>query len=157
MERQHGFTLIELLVVIAIIGILSSVVLTSLTSARAKGRDARRISDISQLRLALELYYDSQQSYPLESQAFPTDLSTSVLVVNGYISTIPVDPSTSVKYAYAATSCSGAGGGTPCTGYVLRAILETSNVVLQTDKDGTIGGIDCGPATEADRNYCVTQ
>jgi len=148
MERQHGFTLIELLVVIAIIGILSSVVLTSLTSARAKGRDARRISDISQLRLALELYYDSQQS---------TDLSTSVLVVNGYISTIPVDPSTSVKYAYAATSCSGAGGGTPCTGYVLRAILETSNVVLQTDKDGTIGGIDCGPATEADRNYCVTQ
>nr|AQQ75000.1 hypothetical protein [uncultured bacterium] len=63
-KTSRGFTLIELLVVIAIIGILSSVVLASLNSARQKGRDARRISDIKQLQLALELYYDANQSYP---------------------------------------------------------------------------------------------
>nr|AQQ74998.1 hypothetical protein [uncultured bacterium] len=48
-KESSGFTLIELLVVIAIIGILSSVVLASLNSARAKGRDARRLSDLKQI------------------------------------------------------------------------------------------------------------
>ncbi len=47
--KSRGFTLIELLVVIAIIGILSSVVLASLNSARAKGRDSRRVSDLKQM------------------------------------------------------------------------------------------------------------
>ena len=64
---SSGFTLIELLVVIAIIGVLASVVLASLNSARAKSRDARRRTDINQLRLALELYYDANGSYPLSA------------------------------------------------------------------------------------------
>ncbi len=63
-DSKEGFTLIELLVVIAIIGILSSVVLASLNSARTKSRTARRIADLRQLQLALELYYDSNNSYP---------------------------------------------------------------------------------------------
>ena len=64
-NKTKGFTLIELLVVIAIIGILSSVVLASLNSARAKARDARRLSDLHQIRNALELYAsDNSGSYP---------------------------------------------------------------------------------------------
>jgi len=61
---SSGFTLVELLVVISIIGLLSSIVLTSVNSARAKARDARRAADIRQLQTALELYYDANGSYP---------------------------------------------------------------------------------------------
>lgn len=64
-REKNGFTLIELLVVIAIIGLLSSIVLTSLNSARVKARDARRLADINQLRIALELYADSNGKYPV--------------------------------------------------------------------------------------------
>lgn len=52
-NRKQGFTLIELLIVIAIIGLLSSVVLASLNSARVKARDAKRTSELKTLQLAL--------------------------------------------------------------------------------------------------------
>ena len=55
----RGFTLIELLVVIAIIGILSSVVLASLNTARNKGADAAIKSNLSAARAEAEIYYDS--------------------------------------------------------------------------------------------------
>ena len=62
--KNKGFTLIELLVVIAIIGILSSVVLASLNSARKRARDTRRLSDMNQIQTALEYYYDNHGRYP---------------------------------------------------------------------------------------------
>ncbi len=66
-NKNRGFTLIELLVVISIIGLLSSIVLTSVNSARAKARDARRIADLKQIQLALELYYADNNAYPFIS------------------------------------------------------------------------------------------
>ncbi len=63
-KYSKGFTLIELLVVIAIIGVLSSVVLASLNSARAKSRDARRKMDLKQLYNATEIKYSTDGIYP---------------------------------------------------------------------------------------------
>jgi len=61
---KKGFTLVELLVVIAIIALLSTLSVVALNSARAKSRDARRQSDIKQIRTALEMYFDSNMAYP---------------------------------------------------------------------------------------------
>ncbi|MHB8660610.1 MAG: type II secretion system protein [Minisyncoccota bacterium] len=68
-DNQHtrhtrGFTLIELLVVISIIGLLSSIVLASLNTARAKARDAALLEGTHQLMLALELYYNQYAQFP---------------------------------------------------------------------------------------------
>lgn len=59
LRKNKGFTLIELLVVIAIIGILSSVVLASLNTARTKGSDAAGKAQMSGARAQAELFYDS--------------------------------------------------------------------------------------------------
>ena len=79
LSKYSGFTLIELLVVIAIIGILAAVVLVSLNSARAKSRDARRVSDIHQLQTALELYYNDCGGYPQAASAVTVSGGTQKL------------------------------------------------------------------------------
>ena len=63
-SSEKGFTLIELLVVIAIIGILSTVVLTSLTIARKKGRDARRLEDLRSIANNVAIAHNG--SYPTD-------------------------------------------------------------------------------------------
>ncbi len=62
-KLNKGFTLIELLVVIAIIGILSSVVLASLNTARGKGSDAAIKGNLNNTRAQAELFYDTNNTY----------------------------------------------------------------------------------------------
>ena len=58
----------ELLVAIAIITMLTSVVMASWSSAKEKAQDARRISELKQLKYALELYHTNYGHYPRESE-----------------------------------------------------------------------------------------
>ncbi len=60
MSHNKGFTLIELLVVIAIIGILSSVVLASLNTARTKGADAAIKQNLAGIRSQADIFYDDE-------------------------------------------------------------------------------------------------
>ena len=82
---KKGFTLIELLVVIAIIGILSSIVLVSMGNIRANARDANRRSDMGQMSLAQEMYYNENAEY-VSSAALPAAIGTAL--------TMPSDPGT---------------------------------------------------------------
>ncbi len=70
---QAGFTLVELLVVIAIIGLLATIGVVSLNSARAKARDAKRIAQVTQIGKVLELYLAAKNEYPPEDPA-PNDI-----------------------------------------------------------------------------------
>jgi type II secretion system protein G len=136
-KTKRGFTLIELLVVIAIIGILSSVVLASLNTARNKARDARRVSDIRQIQLALEVYYSDNNNYP-------TGLTVANLVTPGYLPVLPTDPVTGAGYSYAAL-----GSGATCSSYHLGATLEeTTSSSLNNDVDAVAGTVCTGGGTD---------
>ncbi len=109
MNKTKGFTLIELLVVIAIIGILSSVVLASLSTARNKGADAAIKSGLNNMRAQAELYYDNNSS------SYGTLATTSDASCTGAATSVISDPTvkaaiTSV-YAQAGTIACGAGTG----------------------------------------------
>ncbi len=134
---SKGFTLIELLVVIAIIGILSAVVLASLNSARQKGRDAKRVADMKNLQLALELYYDDNNS------TYPTTLAP--LVTGGYVPNVAVDPSGN-QYNYIALDTNSSLAS--CESYHLYTTLEnTENPAYDNDADAGAGTACTGSAT----------
>lgn len=132
---KKGFTLVELLVVIAIIGILASIISVSLTSSRAKGRDAKRVSDIHTIKLAIESYYNDNNSFP------PCLYGASCGIAPTYLSTIPLDPSNNTtQYKYSAYN---AVPSTVCTAskpikYHLAAVMESAasgNSALNQDVD----------------------
>jgi prepilin-type N-terminal cleavage/methylation domain-containing protein len=141
--KKNGFTLIELLVVISIIGILASIIMVSLGTARAKGRDAKRISDIRTIQLSLEEYYNDNGTYP-----------TQLNGVNGvgglvptYLNPLPVDPNTNLPYIYVplGSGCNVANPANsntnPVVGYHLGAVLEEQNTALQDSNACPSGGI----------------
>ena len=115
--RKSGFTLIELLVVISIIGLLSSIVLASLSTARARARDTRRIEDLRQIQTALELYFSDYGKYPEPARGYgfwsghcEGDFGNFDEYIIGlapdYISVLPRDPKFDSEfqcYAYLST------------------------------------------------------
>ncbi|MDQ2933167.1 MAG: type II secretion system GspH family protein, partial [bacterium] len=78
-----------LLVVIAIIGLLTGIVFTNLSPAKSRARDAKRISDLGQIQLALELYFDRCKEYP----ETPPDSNSSIMTDPAFVNTANNCPS----------------------------------------------------------------
>jgi len=166
-SKRKGFTLIELLVVIAIIGILATIVLVSLNSARQKARDTRRISDLRQVALGAEMYYDDNRSYPSVTGCTAANYGLKGTPVVGslryalegtagggaqvYMTAVPLDPidATPNVYMY------GTDATTAAQRYALRAILEKHNTANDTDVDGTVYGCACGIQSVTEVEYCI--
>ena len=130
-----GFTLIELLVVIAIIGTLASIILVAVNSAKGRARDTTRVSNLKQIQLALELYFDGQivSQYPLgTTNCDGTNFhGLEALKTNNYLPVIPKDPLGGC-YRYASGKI---GTLTIPTTYHLSAKLEYDSDAFATDKD----------------------
>jgi prepilin-type N-terminal cleavage/methylation domain-containing protein len=131
-QNKKGFTLIELLVVIAIIGLLSTMSVLALNQARARARDAKRISDVKQIQTALELYYNEEGQYPVATLVDPGDAITST-AGNVYLASVPTPPSpvdggscpsVQPKYTYTKQTTSGTGGSYTIN-YCLGATINT--------------------------------
>ncbi len=116
---KKGFTLIELLVVIAIIGVLSSVVLASLSSARVKARDSERLTVLKAVETAVELYRSNYDHYPnvagwscfdcsntthKERDVTSPDAADIAQALSPYLSKIPMDPQFPTAGGYLYTS-----------------------------------------------------
>jgi len=133
-EKSKGFTLIELLLVIAIISILSGMVVASFGNAPAQSRDAKRVADLANIQIALEIYYDANDFYP--KQAVPSEEvllsagTTGTALIDGdHIAIIPVDPVNDATYKY--WYC----GTTDGSAYAIKAKLETQSDRLDSDYD----------------------
>jgi len=137
-KMEKGFTLIEMLAVIAIIGILTSIVYPDLSGSRERARDSERVTEISEIVLALELYYNACRTYPSSLPANPTTMTDgcpSGVNLGSFLSSIPVDPLNSGTHVYTYAQ----GGGS----FVVRASLEQNNSALSNDLDGTILSTPC--------------
>ena len=121
-DRSRGFSLIEVIVVLAIVGLLASIVITSLLSAQNKERDTKRIGDIDSIKHALAAYYISYGNYPI-ARATTTITATSTvgsaLLSSGTMSIIPQDPR-AYQYSYSSNSTG--------SNYSIHFCLETDSI-----------------------------
>lgn len=137
MKKQNGFTLIELLVVVGVVALIASMVIVSVSRARAKSRDTKRVANLDAIRGALELYKDAQGTYPATTttacwiNSISTSLCTLInswnpslqTALQPYIQVLPSDPKAGQKYYYNATT----------SNYKILAILENETDTMNND------------------------
>lgn len=113
-NHTKGFTLIELLIVISIIALLTALGTYSYNNAQAKARDAKRKQDINNVKKALQLYFEDNDTYPNIIDSSSTSLGP-------YLTDIPQDPKGG-NYIYVFPT-----GTCPPSCYSLTACLENTN------------------------------
>ena len=141
--QNRGFTLIELLVVIAIIGILASVVLASLNTARAKGADAAIKSQLANLRAQAEIYYDTNSGY--SSAAIATLPATGCSAATSlFLDTVFVNAITSLTSAAGSAPVCTLGGtsGQKASKWAMSSALKVSGNWCVDSNGQSISGTD---------------
>jgi type IV pilus assembly protein PilA len=152
--NQKGFTLVELLVVISIFSAVASTTLAVSQQGRVKARDAQRISNLKQIKTALELYYAANDSYPTSMGEFGATTFSIYSTWNDqlgvdlspYLTTLPHDPKEPSFYFYyfsgpQSTWCLPISGGrflkiSEDRGYMLVTYLEDANNTLPQNDGG---------------------
>src|SRR5258708_3321703 len=134
MNKRRGFTLIELLVVISIITLLSSIVFASLSSARARGKDAAIKESVNQLRLLIEQNFNDYGSY------------------------VNLHPGNTYGWFTTAASCT---AGMPAGNYQAQAISICTNIVNNAGPSTNFcastggGSLYMGNGTSTSTSYSV--
>jgi general secretion pathway protein G len=145
-KNNKGFTLIELLVVIAIIGLLSTLAVVALNSARQKSRDSKRVADIKQVQTALELYFADQNGYPSGSTATLGSTGYESLCSNGWQASC----GSNTTYMGLVPSAPTPQDGTCTTGnnpYVYNQTGSGSGYTVTFCLGGTVGDLAAGAHT----------
>jgi prepilin-type N-terminal cleavage/methylation domain-containing protein len=148
MKKNKGFTLIELLVVIAIIGILSSVVLASLNSARNKGADAAIKSNLANMRTQAELYYDANSGY---SSATIADLPATgcTAATSVFLDATITSAIASIKSANGGTDpicVIGGTDGAKASSWSMSSVLKAGGSWCVDSTGASVSGTDSGTA-----------
>lgn len=132
--QSRGFTLIELMVVVFIIALLASIVIVNISSVRQKGRDAKRLSDISTVASALQSYYADNHTYPnatgTTAQKYISIVDTELKQIPPlptYLAARPVDPLDTVASPCGAVAPFGYRYSLPGGDYYLIAIAENQS------------------------------
>ncbi|MEK7068103.1 MAG: prepilin-type N-terminal cleavage/methylation domain-containing protein, partial [Patescibacteria group bacterium] len=142
-KHNRGFTLIELLVVIAIIGILSTIVLVAVNSARVKARDAARAGTITQIKNALILFHDKYSGYP--GGCIGWTAFKNLMATEGILKDIPLPANTYAHYCGG-----GSAGGITDIFILLIGFEQATHPILKNDADRTFWGAAC-----TDPMYCL--
>jgi len=105
-DKSRGFTLVEIIVVIAIVAVLAAGLIVGINpkAQQDKAKDTARISDISEIRKGLNLYYSDTNCYPVANSVFETALANGSQWKEGstvYMQKVPKDPAGSA-YVYIA-------------------------------------------------------
>src|SRR3989338_7781483 len=155
MRKNIGFTLIELLVVISIIGILASVVLVRLNDARRTAQDAKRISEMRQLKIALETYYEVNNQYPPNPAGPIVGCSTTCIEggwsggeMTPYMNPLPVDPfygNTLNGYRYAISGFGAGGNGRQSYTMLIRNLRNFTTFCSMGTPPGNPGWVATYP------------
>jgi type II secretion system protein G len=159
-RNKKGFTLIELLVVIAVIGLLASIVLVAVNSVRMKARDVKRKADLKQIRLALEMYYDTNDMYPRAGACAYGDncyvYSTAgsdwipALTAGGYMVSVPVDPINNAMYPWDTGNYSYSYGNVSPDGQAFDLTTQ-----LENTSDSDRCELKCYKFLFDNRNWCT--